>query len=646
MPQVTRTRYALLWAASLLMPASVCAKTNIDVLVVYTDKVSQWASTHTIGCPQLSEAARQNNDRVYSLTGYQHPCVARQGFAARTDDHVQNIVDIALQEMNDTYHNSGLINLRFQLAAAVKIQDNGLMYDERFSASNIQHNFPFAYGIARGSGIPNQLYQLRNRLDKADANATLLNTVHSLRERYNADLVVMLVDGSAVEPENRTLNIDGLAMAIGVSNPRDGFAALKANVAISPYYGFVHEVSHLLGANHYNIRMIPGYGPADNNLEFPDFSQGQVDNWGFQNTVDDSGKPLFNMYSDVMTGVRDALGNSVLAPVNAVGKKVVANVGWEADKDTNGTCIRKEIPDSTVSPLTITAIPALSTLRTRFSKPLKMGNLAHTDETACLMVQSTLEDGTQEVRLVTLKDTDSTPRNARRIVSKYAAKAAGFSNQLTSIVDQQAPAVAIDFGPDLFTSPMFNYDDKTINPACSQTASKTCHWNNITQFDVSTTPYLLLDQNGEDSMARLSITKAFHGANRLLPALSASLAYGRDEAAVMTNTDYFMATQGYPAPELTITGLDSQQSYVVRVFGTANASTEFLVANYYLTSNNGRGKPITTMKSLGTHNNISRFTEYRHIKPLNETVTLRVEADATVAPNHSVGLSGITIFPE
>lgn len=646
MPQVMRTRFALLSALSMLTPVSLFAKTNIDVLVVYTNEVSQWASTNKIGCTQLSDAARQNNERVFSMTGYQHPCVALPGFGARTDDHVQNLVDIALQEINDTYQNSGLVNLHFQLAGAIKIEDNGLTYDERFSASNIQHNSPFAYGIARGSGIPNQLYQLRNRLDKADANASLLNSVHTLRERYNADLVVMLVDGRAVEPENRTLTIDGLAMAIGVNNPRDGFTALKANIAITPYYGFVHEVSHLLGANHYNIRVIPGYGPADNNLEFPDFSQGQVDNWSFQNTVDNNGKPRFNMYSDVMTGVRDAFGNAIVTPTNAAGKKVVANIAWEADKDTNNTCIRTEIPDGTVSPLTITTIPSLSTLRTRFTKPLKMGNTAHIDETACLMVQSSYEDGTQDVRLVTLKDTDSTPRNARRIVSKYVTKVAQFSNQLSSIIDQQGPAVAIDFGPDMSTGPLFIYDDKTIDPACSHTPSGTCHWNNITQFDISTAPYPLLDQNGIDSAARLSITQAFHGASRLLPALSASIAYGRDESAVMANTDFFMATQGYPAPELTITGLDAQQSYVIRVFGTANAGNEFLVANYFLTSNNGRDKPVTTMKALGTHNNISRFVEYRQIRPLNGAVSLRVETSASVPMGASVGLSGITFFPE
>ncbi len=646
MSRVMRIRYALLWAFLTLMPHSVFAKTIIDVLVIYTDKVSQWARTNTIGCQQLSDAARQNNERVYLLTGYQHPCDALPGFAVRTDDHAQNLVEIALQELNDTYHNSGLINLQFQLAAAVKLEESGLVYDERFSASNIQHNSPLAYGIARGSGIPNQLYSLRNRLDNTDTNTTLLNTVHTLRERYNADFVVMLVDGNAVEPENRTLNIDGLAMSIGVSNPRDGFAVLKANVAISPYYVFVHEVSHLLGANHYNIRVIPGYGPTDNNLEFPDLIQGQVDNWGYQNTVDDNGKPLFNMYSDVMTGVRDAFGNAILTPVNAVGKKIVAHVGWAADKDSNGNCIRKDIPDGAVAPLSTTVIPSLSTLRTRFTKPLKMGNIAHTDETACLMVQSTLEDDTQELRLVPLKDTNSTPRNARRIVSKYATKAAEFSNHLNHIVDQQGPAVAIDFGPDRFNGPMFNYDDKTTDPACPHTPTGTCHWNNVTQASVSTTPYVLLDQNGDDSMARLSITQAFHGANRLLPALSASIAYGRDEAAVMANTDYFMVTQGDPAPELVIAGLDTQKSYVFRIFGTANAGDEFLVAHFYLTSNNGRGKPVTTMKALGTHNNISRFVEYRYVRPLNGVASIRVETSATVPAGASVGLSGISFFPE
>lgn len=79
------------------------------------------------------------------------------------------------------------------------------------------------------------------------------SSVLSLRNQYNADLVVLLTDG----PYG---NISGAASAI-LANENTAFAITQVDYATGGYYTFAHEVGHLQGAQHHPDDPIDPNGP-------------------------------------------------------------------------------------------------------------------------------------------------------------------------------------------------------------------------------------------------------------------------------------------------------------------------------------------------------------------------------------------------
>ncbi len=82
------------------------------------------------------------------------------------------------------------------------------------------------------------------------------SSVLSLRNQYNADLVVLLTDG----PYG---NISGAASAI-LANENTAFAITQVDYATGGYYTFTHEVGHLQGAQHHPNDPIDPNGPFSN----------------------------------------------------------------------------------------------------------------------------------------------------------------------------------------------------------------------------------------------------------------------------------------------------------------------------------------------------------------------------------------------
>ncbi len=70
-------------------------------------------------------------------------------------------------------------------------------------------------------------------------NDGYMDEIHSLRNQYDADVCVLLVN---------TLNSNGRAASIG-SEFSDAFCVVKAEKAVS-YYSFAHELGHLFGCRH------------------------------------------------------------------------------------------------------------------------------------------------------------------------------------------------------------------------------------------------------------------------------------------------------------------------------------------------------------------------------------------------------------
>ena len=122
------------------------------------------------------------------------------------------LVDLAVAETNQSYANSG-INPRVNLVHAEEVA-----YTESDDWSE----------------------GMRRLLDAADG---YMDSVHALRDAHSADLVVLIVESTA---------LCGLAAKIGQNSPADapsGFV-MVARLCATGYYSFAHELGHIQGARH------------------------------------------------------------------------------------------------------------------------------------------------------------------------------------------------------------------------------------------------------------------------------------------------------------------------------------------------------------------------------------------------------------
>lgn len=643
---------AIFAAVTLALPTMASANTEIRLLVAYTQAAATEATDNNVSCNSLLTAHADTMARYADLTGTNHVCVSDQALG-RGSSAIHNLIDIAVAETNAVYANSGLGDIAFILANSVLVQEHNVAYDETFDASSISHNEPAAEDLALSVGIPQQLYKLRNRLDHVNSNDAILNMVHAAREQAQADMVLMLVDRRSADPTGGPLadldiDIGGLAAAIGVRHPRNSFAVLDVAQANAPSFTFAHEVSHLLGANHYAFRYIPLLNwPQDNLPEFPNLVNGKIDSWGYVNAVE-NGAARSSMYATIMAGgCHLGLSGWRIRDV------------WQASMDNDGNCVAA---DTNTAPLdwSCTVIPVLSSTSTTFSTALPFATTGNEGKDATCVTTRYENENTGEIEVITsmIEDDDSTPRNNARTVPEYAAVISQFHHELSDISDASGQVVAIDFGAsqpngwdvnlDPFSLLYKPYNGESVDADCDVNTGANCdrYWNNVTDTSAGTSATLYDLNHADTGVVRdvLTIEKSFQGYTSLDPTMSASYAYGRDDVATMAMTDGFTAVRLYTNPVVALRHLENA-SYTFRIYGVADASETFRVARYYLTYADASGNQITTMQKLGTHNNVVRFVEFRDVRPLNGTVSLRVSPDLTVPFFHSVGLSGITYFP-
>lgn len=646
----------LVLANTIALPLYAIPSHDISLLVVYTDSARTWANTTGVSCSQLISNNSDKLSKASALTGISHPCYTVSGLGNSTSS-IDNLIDISLAELNQIYANSGLTDVSFSLAGSALIENaNGTKYSEAFDEDIEGHNEPAAQSIALSAGIPQQLYRLRNKDDDATANDIIINSIHDLRAQTGADLVIMLVNGDDAEPENGGplaalgLNIGGLAMGIGVRDPRNGFAALRIQSSNAPSYVFSHEVSHLFGANHYDFREVPFLGPQDNIAEFPNLVSNKIDSWSFQNTVE-NGTPRYDMYSTIMGGCVDAAGIPVITDN--------LSLGWQANLNAEGTC-EAVTPSGTGTPTSCTVIPLLSSSLATLTTGIKThASISDVDESTCITLTSA--DMT-ESKTVKLTDFDGTPRNNARVMPNYAAMIDNFGSDLQNLHTPQEAIVGVDFGPtqvngwtvEIDPGPTFKtllympYDAETIDTDCDGTTSGPCdrYWNNVTNPNAGT--QLILKNTNKQSLGnvddQLTIVKKFYGTTSLPTTLNGLYAYGRDEGEAQALTDAFTAVRLYTNPVVSFSGLE-EDNYIFRVFGITNTADQFRVNRFYLTSEDALGNSVETMKKLGTQGNVARFVEFTDVRPVDGVVTLRVSPDLSVPFFSSVGLSAVTYFP-
>jgi Metallo-peptidase family M12 len=131
--------------------------------------------------------------------------------ARNYSDVKRELVDLAIEEGNESFRMSNLGNIKLRLVHAYQTD-----YEEDKDGEHFDH-----------------LYRM---VDKGDG---YMEEVHGLRDKYHADVVVLIVDDAS-----------GCGLATRVfADAGDAFAVVHHECAASSY-SLAHEIGHLIGARH------------------------------------------------------------------------------------------------------------------------------------------------------------------------------------------------------------------------------------------------------------------------------------------------------------------------------------------------------------------------------------------------------------
>jgi hypothetical protein len=131
--------------------------------------------------------------------------------ASNYADVKRELVDLSIEEANESFRMSHLPNIKLRLVHAYQTD-----YVEDKDGEHFDH-----------------LYRM---VDKGDG---YMEEVHGLRDKYRADVVVLIVDDPS-----------GCGLATRVfADANDAFAVVHHECAASSY-SLAHEVGHLIGARH------------------------------------------------------------------------------------------------------------------------------------------------------------------------------------------------------------------------------------------------------------------------------------------------------------------------------------------------------------------------------------------------------------
>lgn len=577
---------------SLPLAATADVVNVVKVVVPYTTTAVAWANANQISCDNPLPNENGKIAQVTTLTGIVHVC-AEDLTLARGNSPIDNLIAIAIAEANQVYRNSGITNLRLELADSFLLADvAGTPYQEGIKPGDIAHSEPFVDFVANEIPIANELLKLRNRDDAGNSDAIILNQIHTRRAQVQGDIVVLL-NGDTINDGYDLFPVEGLAAGIGVKDPREGFTALSIEHAIAPSYAFAHEVSHLFGANHYEIRTLPIIGAQDVIAGTPDFvSPGKIDAWGYQNTDYSTPYQTLMAYSCV-----NCLGLPILSTLN---------------------------PGPGVS----TAIPygyaAVSSSEISRNNARVVANAAST----------VAAFGEQLAALQ-----DPAPASAAIGIDFGYDTTAGWNINPTT-------------GAYLYVGGL---DFKTYDADCNEGTGAGCDevWNNVTDPEnLSEIPLKnkngVVACNGTTGCARIAITRKFYGASKAPYAMQALFAAGLDEMPTMAMADGFTAIRLYTLPRFELRGLDPAKRYFFKIFSSNAPTNSVRVVKYELKGATATGASHVYNSQLPSHGNIMRFARVSGVYPdANGTIEFTVNPDMNSVPFFtSVSLNAIEFYAE
>lgn len=172
-------------------------------------------SSYNLNSTTTSSNSTSAGPRCYP--NYQRVLAVYTANAASGRD-MNGIINLAIQNANDSYLNSGVTNMRLALAHKQQIS---------FSETT----------------------NMANDLDVIVQNSVIAN----LRNQYDADVVVLLTDGNYGGALGRATQI--------LATDAVSYAIVESDFANGPDYVFAHEVGHLQGAQHAPEDPIDPNGP-------------------------------------------------------------------------------------------------------------------------------------------------------------------------------------------------------------------------------------------------------------------------------------------------------------------------------------------------------------------------------------------------
>jgi hypothetical protein len=129
--------------------------------------------------------------------------------ASHYTDIKRDLIEVAVEEANQSFRNSGIDNVRLRLVHTYRTN-----YVEE--GSHFEHVFRFA--------------------DKGDG---YMEDVHALRDQYKADISALIVDDA-----------HGCGLSAAVAPPADRAFTVVHHECAALSYSLAHEIGHLIGARH------------------------------------------------------------------------------------------------------------------------------------------------------------------------------------------------------------------------------------------------------------------------------------------------------------------------------------------------------------------------------------------------------------
>lgn len=176
-----------------------------DPLVRQGDASMMQPDAGPLSSLKMGSPARREEPKDTTIT----LLVAYTKNAASSYFHVEDLVDLAVAEANQSFRASGIDNVRLEVARTYQTD-----YEE--SGSHFEH-----------------VYRFRNNGDG------YMDEVHDMRDKYGADISALIVD----DP-----NGCGLSIRIA-ADASDAFAVMH-HECMATMHTLSHEIGHLIGARH------------------------------------------------------------------------------------------------------------------------------------------------------------------------------------------------------------------------------------------------------------------------------------------------------------------------------------------------------------------------------------------------------------